>query len=177
MEKTEYIDILVNNAGIGGKYLGTIFDELDFDDMLKVYNINTLGALRMTNALIKPIMASFHKLIVNISSEAGSIGTCWRYEGFGYCMSKAAMNMSSAIIHNSLHRQYNGQVMDFNPGGMATHFGNPSANDDKEPPVERKSFTDPKKSAEGIVNLMLEQERFKSYHPAFISFGGNKIPW
>lgn len=180
LSKTEYLDILVNNAGMPGKREtgGTIFDELDFDNMLHVYNVNALGAIRMTNALIKPIMASFHKLIVNISSEAGSISTCWRYKGFAYCMSKAALNMSSAIIHNSLHREFNGQVMDFNPGGMPTHFSTQkSADDEMLPPVERQGFTSAEKSAEGIVNHMLEQERFKSDHPAFISYGGNVIPW
>ena len=177
LKHTDSIDILVNNAGIGGKFFGTVFDELDFEDMLKVFNVNALGALRMTNTLITAIMTSYHKLIVNISSEAGSIGTCWRYEGFGYCMSKAALNMSSAIIHNSLHREFNGQVMNFNPGGMATHFGNPAATDDQKPLAKLKAFATPEESAKGIVELMLAQERFKSDHPAFLSFGGDRIPW
>ncbi len=185
LSKTDTLDILVNNAGVGGKRKapgeggdGSIFDEnLDFEDMLNTINVNAIGALRVTNAFIKPLMASFHKLIVNISSEAGSIGTCWRYSGFGYCMSKAAMNMASAIIHNSMHRTLNGQVMDFNPGGMPSHFGDTHADDDMKDPVTRIGFTDCAKSAKGIVYHALEQEHYKSDHPAFISYGGRVIPW
>lgn len=70
--------------------------------MQKVFNTNTLGTLRVTNSLIPLIVKSSDKLIVNISSEAGSISTCQRSSWYAYCMSKAALNMQSAIIHNSL---------------------------------------------------------------------------
>ena len=182
--KTDKLDILVNNAGVAGGHGGTdgtIFDEnLDFDNMLRTFNVNALGALRMANAFIQMILASDHKLIVNISSEAGSIGTCWRYNGFGYCMSKAALNMHSAIIHNSLHRQYNGQVMDFNPGGMVTDLADTKA-DDEMKHKERSHTLFPaatcEEAAKGIVECVMNQEEYKSDHPAFLTRNGRKIPW
>lgn len=73
--KTDRIDVLVNNSAISGNYDPTIFDELDFDEMLRVFNVNCLGATRVTNELIRLIMNSDKKLIMNISSEAGSIST------------------------------------------------------------------------------------------------------
>ena len=53
--------------------------------MLRVFNVNCLGATRVTNALIRLIMNSEKKLIMNISSEAGSISTCYRKGWFAYC--------------------------------------------------------------------------------------------
>ena len=179
---TDTLDILVNNAGISGKHgsgTGDIFDhELDFEEMLRVINVNAIGTLRVMNAFIDMIIPSFHKLIGIISSEAGSIGTCWRYSGFGYCMSKAALNMAGSIVHNRLHREFNGQVMLFNPGGMPSYLGTTQGPDDEmiTKPL-REGFTNAKTSAEGIVRLLLEQEHFKSDHPAYLQYGGNSIPW
>lgn len=68
------------------------------NEMLRVFNVNCLGATRVTNALIRLIMNSEKKLIMNISSEAGSISTCYRKGWFAYCGSKAALNMHSAIV-------------------------------------------------------------------------------
>lgn len=58
--------------------------------MQMVFNVTALGALRMSNTLAAIILKSDTKLIVNISSEAGSISTSCRKSWFGYCMSKAA---------------------------------------------------------------------------------------
>src|SRR5690554_986976 len=101
-KRTDTVDILLNNAAILGDIKATVFDELDFDAIQNVININGLGALRMSNALIPFIMNSEHKLIANISSEAGSIGQCTRVAWFGYNMGKAALNMHSVVIHNSI---------------------------------------------------------------------------
>ena len=176
-EKTTKLDMLINVAGVPLGLKGTIFDELDFDEMIAAFNINALGSLRVVNALINELMNGFHKLIVNISSEAGSIGTCWRYDSFGYCMSKAAINMQAAIIHNSLHREFNGQVMCFHPGGMQSYFLN---NQGPETPISElgnKTFLSYETSADNIYSLIMDQERFKSDHPAFINYKGDRIPW
>ena len=62
-------------------------------ELLQVINVNAVGTLRVTNALSKLVMMSDLKMIVNISSEAGSIQDCFRQGWFGYGMSKAANNM------------------------------------------------------------------------------------
>ena len=178
--QADSLEVLINNAAIGGgdEDKGTIFDELNFERMLHLFNVNALGALRMSNACINLIMASGRKLIVNISSEAGSIGTCWRYDAFGYCMSKAALNMSSAIIHNRLHREYNGQVLDINPGGMATYLtATRGENDEMLPPPQRSTEITPELSAKRITKLILDHGRFKSDHPGFVNYAGDRIPW
>lgn len=115
--KAEKLEVLVNNSAILGDITSTIHDPLDFDEMLRVINVNAIGALRVINALYPLIMAGDKKLVMNISSEAGSIGACHRKGWFGYCASKAALNMLSAIVHNSL-KETGGQVILIHPGWM-----------------------------------------------------------
>ncbi|MBW7459788.1 SDR family NAD(P)-dependent oxidoreductase, partial [Paenibacillus sepulcri] len=74
---TPALDMLINNAALLGDTGKTVADDLDFDDMQQVYNVSALGAIRMANALLEPIMNG-GKLIVNITSEAGSIGNSYR---------------------------------------------------------------------------------------------------
>ena len=77
-------------------------DDLDFDEISRVINVNAIGTLRVTNALSSLVLNSTEKTIVNISSEAGSIADCWRTGWCGYWMSKAANNMQSALVHTDL---------------------------------------------------------------------------
>lgn len=167
--KTDSLDILINNAGIISQedIRHTIHDELDFEMIQKVYNVNTLGALRMTNALLPLVMTSDTRLIVNISSEAGSITRSYRKSWFAYCMSKAALNMQSSIVHNGI-RDQGGQVMVFHPGWMKTYMSG-QVNDEAEYP--------PEKCACDILRIISDREKFKGEQPAYLDHLGNPWPW
>ena len=118
--RTAAVDVLINNAGILGDIERTVGDaDLDFDDMLEVIRVNAIGPLRVTHALWERLAAGADKLLVNISSEAGSIGQNWRDRWFGYCMSKAALNMEGALVHQRL-RPIGGRVMQVPPGYVRT---------------------------------------------------------
>jgi NAD(P)-dependent dehydrogenase (short-subunit alcohol dehydrogenase family) len=115
---TDKLDLLINNAAILGDMKKTIADELDFDEMLRVYKVSALGTIRVSNVLITAVMNG-GKLIVNISSEADSIGKSHREAFFGYCMAKAALNKGSSIIHNKI-RKDGGRVILIHPGWVKT---------------------------------------------------------
>ncbi|WP_028549073.1 SDR family oxidoreductase [Paenibacillus sp. UNC451MF] len=102
---TDHIDLLINNAGILGDIEATVMDELDYSEMQQVFNVNTLGTLRVTQAFLPMLLKSARKLLANISSEAGSVGSCTRINWYAYCMSKAALNMQSALIYNQFKAQ------------------------------------------------------------------------
>jgi NAD(P)-dependent dehydrogenase (short-subunit alcohol dehydrogenase family) len=119
---TNHVDVLINNSAITGDNHSTIKDPLNTDEILKVFNVNAVGALRMVNQLYSLLMAGTKKLIINISSEAGSIGDCSRKGWFAYCASKAAMNMFSALIHNQIIED-GGQIYSLHPGWMKTWLG------------------------------------------------------
>ncbi len=175
--ETDALDILVNNAGIIGHYSPDIFSEQDYESMLQVYNVNALGPVRVAQHFIRLMLKGRGRLIVNISSEAGSIGTCWRDDGYGYCMSKAALNMASSIMHNSLYRAHRIQVVDIHPGGVASQMGQGAWPDQPQTDEHGNLSLTPDQSAAAIFALILDQERFKSDHPAYVNFRGDKIAW
>ena len=58
-------------------------------------DVGAVGPLRVIKAFL-PLLEKSEgtALIVNISSEAGSIGACYRTDMFDYSMTKAALNMA-----------------------------------------------------------------------------------
>lgn len=118
---TDHIDLIVNNAGILGDIDKQLPDELDFDEMKQVLNVNTLGPLRVTQMFGKLLLRSERPIVANISSEAGSVGACGRDSWYGYCMSKAAVNMQSALVHNQL-KPLGGRVLVLHPGWVQSYM-------------------------------------------------------
>jgi NAD(P)-dependent dehydrogenase (short-subunit alcohol dehydrogenase family) len=166
--KTGYIDIIINNAGIiRSADNATVLVELDDEGMAEIYNVNTLGALRVSNALMGLLLQSEDKLIVNISSEAGSIARNKRINMYGYCMSKAALNMQSSLMHNHL-RTLGGQVMVFHPGWLQTFM---------QGKKDEQADTTPEKSAEQIIGLVLNHSKYMGEEPAYLDMDGSSWPW
>ncbi|MEK4463968.1 SDR family NAD(P)-dependent oxidoreductase [Paenibacillus sp. FSL H8-0315] len=166
--RTGHVDILINNAGIiHFADDATMLVDMDDDGMAEIYNVNTLGALRVSNALMGLLLQSKDKLIVNISSEAGSIGRNKRINMYGYCMSKAALNMQSSLMHNHL-KTLGGQVMVFHPGWMKTYMhGEKNEQADISPDV----------SADQIISQVMEYKKHLGDEPAYLDVDGNTWPW
>ena len=79
----ERVDVLVNNAG--GAIGVDPIAEANPEDWARMYDVNVLGLLRMTKALLPAIGASDAGLIVNVGSTAGRTA----YEGgAGYTAAK-----------------------------------------------------------------------------------------
>lgn len=166
--KTGYVDMIINNAGIiRSADHATVLVELDDEGMAEIYNVNTLGALRVSNALMGLLLQSEDKLIVNISSEAGSIGRNKRINMYGYCMSKAALNMQSSLMHNHL-RTLGGQVMVFHPGWLQTYMHGKK---------DEQAEMTPEQSAEQIIDLVLDYKKYMGEEPAYLDMDGSSWPW
>jgi NAD(P)-dependent dehydrogenase (short-subunit alcohol dehydrogenase family) len=73
------------------------------------------------------------KRLCFVSSEAGSINRSTRTAWFGYCMSKAALNMGVRILHNHLRPDgYTFRV--YHPGWVRSYIrGSKSTQGDMEP--------------------------------------------
>ncbi|WP_339317752.1 SDR family NAD(P)-dependent oxidoreductase [Paenibacillus sp. FSL R10-2734] len=166
--KTGYVDIIINNAGIiHSADDATMLVDMDDEGMAEIYNVNTLGALRVSNALMGLLLQSKNKLIVNISSEAGSIGRNKRINMYGYCMSKAALNMQSSLMHNHL-KTLGGQVMVFHPGWLQTYMHGKK---------DEQAEMTPEKSAEQIIDLVLDYKKYVGEEPAYLDMNGSAWPW
>lgn len=108
------IDILVNNAGI---LLRDSFGHIDYDAMLEQYRVNTLGPLRVTEALSDNLHSGSKVAIV--SSRVGSIDDNSSGGNYGYRASKAAVNMiGTNLKHEFLPRGI--AIALLHPGLVAT---------------------------------------------------------
>jgi NAD(P)-dependent dehydrogenase (short-subunit alcohol dehydrogenase family) len=105
----ETIDILINNAGI---LMRDEFGAIDYDDMLAQYKVNTLGPLRVTEALRDNLQEGSKVAIV--SSRVGSIADNSSGNYFGYRASKTAVNQ---VATNLMH--------EFKPRGIAVAILHP----------------------------------------------------
>ena len=133
------LDILFNNAAIhdfiGKKTIFDMFNEEDYKMMQRIYDVNTLGTLRVTQSVIDLIVKGDSKVIVNISSEAGSIAGNWRNDDYGYCMTKAAINMQSSILqHSVLHLGI--KVLAIHPGWLRSYMGGKLNEEATEEPMD-----------------------------------------
>lgn len=164
---TDHIDLLINCAGILGDMSKNLGDDLDFDEISRVINVNAIGTLRITNALSSLVLNSIEKTIVNISSEAGSIADCWRTGWFGYCMSKAANNMQSALVHNNM-RELGGKVFAIHPGHVATYMRGH---------LDTTAKITPDVSAEGILHVVLDMPHPINSHPLYLDYTGKELLW
>lgn len=164
---TDHIDLLINCAGILGDMQKNLGDELDFDEILNVINVNALGALRITNALAPLVLNSTEKTIINISSEAGSIADCNRTGWFGYCMSKAANNMQSALVYNNI-RSLGGKVFAIHPGHVATYMRGH---------LDTTAKITPETSAEEILHVVLDLPHPINPRPLYLDYTGEELPW
>ena len=84
------IDILLNNAGIKGHNTATL-DDLDIEQLKTTFDVNSLGALRVIQALMPNLKIGSQKTVVNMSSRMGSI-TDNTGGAMGYRASKGALN-------------------------------------------------------------------------------------
>jgi NAD(P)-dependent dehydrogenase (short-subunit alcohol dehydrogenase family) len=166
---TNKLDLVINNAGIGGGKDDEIFGEIDFNIMIRLFNVNALGPLRVTKAFASLLLNGEDKLLVNISSEAGQINQTWRESWYGYCMSKAALNIQSNIVHNQLKRK-GGRVLVIHPGWMKTYISG-KLNEDAEISSEE--------AASQIVETLLQYQMNKEIltHPAFLDYKAQEMSW
>lgn len=166
-EAVPCIDLLINDAGILGNMSKVLGDDLDFEEITRVMNVNAIGTLRVTNALSDLVLKSGEKTVVNISSEAGGITDCYRVGWFGYCMSKAANNMQSALVHNNLKKQ-GGRVIVMHPGHVATYMRGH---------LDETAKLTAEESAAGILHTVLDTSLPLEERPLYLNYCGARLPW
>ena len=157
------LDVLINNAGVMLE-TRTPLPELDLAHLplLATLDVNTFGPLRVVQQFLPLLEKGARKLIINVSSEAGSITNCWRESEFAYSMSKAALNMQSKILQNYL-KPRGFKILAVHPGWMRTDMGGAGADIDAD------------EAAEGIFHLAA-----KDWHPddaIYMDYRGQPLPW
>ena len=110
----ESCSVLVNNAG-GAFGLDPVASARD-EDWQRMYDVNVLGAMRVTRALLPLLVASGDGVIVNVTSTAGHAA----YEGgAGYNAAKYAQRAMTEALRLELCGQPV-RVTEIAPGMVAT---------------------------------------------------------
>ncbi|MGB7342028.1 MAG: SDR family oxidoreductase [Phototrophicaceae bacterium] len=135
--KTASLDVLINNAGIDppNQTLKTITAET----MLDTYAVNTVAPLMISQAFL-PLLKSGSKLI-HISTSMASLSERTYGGNYGYCSSKAALNMMMRGLASDL-RSHHITTIALDPGWARTDMGGQSA------------AISPEESAQGIVSVI-----------------------
>ena len=163
-ETSDSLDILINNAGVNFPQSKLPLPELDLEDghLESMMDVNGFGPLRVTRQFLPLLENGRLKRIVNISSEAGSIEDCGRESWFGYCMSKAALNMQSSLLQRYL-KPKGFKVLAIHPGWLRTDMGGPEAE------------VDPEVSAQAI--FALATRKWLPDDPIYMDYTGKPLNW
>jgi NAD(P)-dependent dehydrogenase (short-subunit alcohol dehydrogenase family) len=119
------IDLLLNNAGIIGAQRQTI-GNIDYEAWAKVFDVNTMGPMRVSEAFVDHVARSKRKLIVTLTSGMGSIADNTSGGSVAYRSSKAAVNMVMRSLAIDLAPRGITCVV-VNPGWVRTDMGGPDA--------------------------------------------------
>lgn len=161
------LDALINNAGVQSETIyASIRAPQNYDEMHRLYDINVLGALRVVEAFLPLLDAGRRKRLCFISSEAGSIGAAQRTSWFGYCMSKAALNMAVKILFNDL-RPAGYTFRLYHPGWIRSYMHGEKA---MQAPLE------PEEAAALALPILLG-DAVDEGHLALVDYEGREWPW
>ncbi len=123
------LDVLVNNAGVlidGEKGILKVKSEV----FQKVFEINTLGGLRMCQAFVPMMIKQNYGRIVNVASGRGQLSGEDKYamidDAPAYNMSKTAVNAMTLMLANATEST-NVLVNSLCPGWCRTDMGGESA--------------------------------------------------
>ena len=156
------IDVLLNNAGVYlDKFMGDL-GGIDYDIWLRTFAVNTLGAVRVSEALAGQVAASERKRVVAISSHMGSIAEIAAPGNYAYRSSKAALNAAMKGLSHAL-AQHGIGVLLLHPGWVRTRMGGPDA---------------PLTPAQSVHGMRALVENFRpEMSGRFFRHDGTEIPW
>ncbi|MCR8633035.1 SDR family oxidoreductase [Paenibacillus radicis (ex Xue et al. 2023)] len=154
------LNAIINNAAV---LLGKekFIEELDMDDVLQSFEVNTFGPMRVVKHCLPLMRMGEAGFIINISSEAGTIVNAFP-TNYPYSMSKTALNMFSERLKEHL-KDKGIRVYAVHPGWIKTDMGGESAPGN------------PDDTANGIYDIMEAKVNIYS-KIAFINFLGKPMP-
>ncbi len=150
------LDILLNNAGVLTR---ESLNDMNFERILHQFQVNAMGPLRVTHALLANL--SKDSKVAIVTSRVGSIEDNSSGNNYGYRMSKSAANMAGKNLALDLGKLGIPVVM-LHPGLVATEMTGGTG-------------VDPALAAEGIIRQIdqLTMETTGTFWHA----EGYQLPW
>ena len=118
------LDVLINNAGI---YPDNGFNILTIDRQLlaKTLNVNTFGAIKITQIFLPLLEKGERSRVINYSSGYGQLAGLSAGVP-SYCLSKLAVNGATIMLADALHSK-DITVNSVDPGWVSSDMGGDSA--------------------------------------------------
>jgi NAD(P)-dependent dehydrogenase (short-subunit alcohol dehydrogenase family) len=159
----EPIDVLVNNAGVYlEKYRDVELEKICYDHWLYTFQVNTLGAVRVTQCFCEHVARSGKKLVAIISTHMASIADIASPGAYYYRSTKAALNAVMEGLALELKQRGIGVLL-LHPGWVQTRMGG-----------EGTSLMPPE-SVRGMRSLV---DRFTlDSSGCFFRYDGIEMPW
>lgn len=161
------IDILVNNAGLYGGSWSTDSQRqtpllMDYVLWEEIMRVNVMGPFQLIVALLPNLVASDRRLVVNMSSDLGSIANNTQGQSHAYRSSKAALNMITRGLAIDLAEQ-GISIISMAPGWTKTDLGGDAAQWE---------------TADSVANqIKVIQTAKPEQSGGFINLLGNEVPW
>lgn len=156
--KRASIDVLINNAGILER---VTLEDLDFDRIREQFEVNALGALRVTHALLSHLEAG--SKVVLMTSRMGSIADNTSGDSYGYRMSKVALSMAGKSLSH-----------DLKPSGIAVAILHPGLVQSRMTNFTSSGIT-PEVAVEGLLSRI--DELTLDNTGTFWHSNGEVLPW
>ena len=130
----DYIDVVINNAGINSDSpdVGDKRHAFDLEMLMpaaleRMIRTNAMGAIMVTRAL-RPLLerSMVGARVVNVTSRRGALSQKENGGNYGYCMSKAALNMATRAMAADLAPR-GITVVAVHPGAIRTAMAQPDA--------------------------------------------------
>lgn len=160
-QRVDALDLIINNAVIYLDGERPTIEDADLSICARTFDINSVGPLRVVKHGLALLREGRRKLIVNVSSEAGSIGACWRKAEYAYSMSKAALNMGSKLLQNYLEPE-GIRVLALHPGWFNSSGEGPA-------PISAEQ------ASEQVLKTILKPHR--PSEPMYVGPDGAPLPW
>jgi NAD(P)-dependent dehydrogenase (short-subunit alcohol dehydrogenase family) len=172
------LDLLINNAGINAaspelSHLALndtsaesadrcAIERLHPDAVRRMLEVNAIGPLAMAQRYIGLLKHGIQPKIINISSDRGSLSLKLTGGNYGYCASKATLNMLTRALAFDIAQLGIVAVM-LHPGWVQTDMGTPSAH------------LTPEQAAQAIVQVV---DRLSPADTGrFLSWQDVDVPW
>ena len=145
-ENFDHLDLLINNAVTVSPDCAKGFFDADLDYIARTVDVAAVGPMRVIKAFF-PLLKNCKEtaLIMNISSEAGSISKCYRTNMIDYGMAKAALNMATMNLFNTFKEERAVNIFCVHPGWIRT-------DGDPDNPAPLSSY-----EAAGILRKLFEK--------------------
>jgi len=116
IERFGRIDVLINNAGTLGPTPRPSLLNIDPEALLETFHVNTVGPLRVTQAILPRMIEQGRGLVINVTSDAAR----GAYPEWGaYGASKAALELIGLTWAAELHGS-GVRVVNVDPGDLQT---------------------------------------------------------